>query len=898
MYNFKAIEKKWQKKWEEKKVFESKINNKTKFFFTTPYPYISGSLHLGHGRAVTESDIYCRFKRMQGLNVLFPLSFHISGTPVLGISAAIKNKDKNKLKLYEKYISAYEKDKSKVKKIVNSFTDPKKIVKFFIPKMIKEYKNLGLSVDWSRSFTSGDLEHQQMVTWQFQKYKEKNYIVRGEYPVLYSIQDQSSMGEDDIQDGDSNPVEKQDFTLLKFKFKNKILVAATLRPETVYGQTNLWVNPNTDYFEAKVGYETWILSKEALEKLKYQRKDVEEFGKTKENLVGEYAKSPMINRKLIILPSKFVDPDVGSGVVTSVPSDAPYDYVALKELQKSGYLKRYFNDKQIKEIKKIKAIPIIKTKKYGDVAAELIVKKHNINSQEDIKLEKLTKEIYKEGFHNGILLSNCFKYSGMKVNESKEKIKKEMIEKGEAEIMYETSRKAYSRSGGKIIVAVLDNQWFIDFNAKGWKEEAYSCLKDIELIPAIMRKQFEGTFDWLDKRPCARKRGLGTKLPFDKNWIIESLSDSTIYMTLYTINNLIKKNKLKKENLTYEFFEFVYLGKGDIKKVSKKTKVKGFILKELRKSFEYWMPNDHRHTFVLHLPNHLSFMIFSHVALFPKKYWPKKITFHGLVVSEGSKMSKSKGNIITLLHVKEIYGADVFRFYMTQSTNINSTFDWRENDAKNAKLTIERLYHVIETSIRKRGKGKVRNLYLFKFNNIIKNATEKLNNMQLREYNNLVIFDILRLVNNAKLSMDDKELSSFYYSIVEDWIKLINPVCPHLAEELWGKLGKNSFVSLEKWPKFQNIKISENVEKEEKLVSKVQGDVIHLKKILKIEHPKTYIYSIPSEVKILKDNENFLAKTTGSEAIIIHPVNEKDKYDPENKSKKSKPGKPGIYLEN
>ena len=99
--------------------FEVEVDkNKKKFFFTTPYPYISGSLHLGHGRAVTESDIYTRYKRMSGENVLFSLGFHISGTPVLGISTAIKNKDPNKIKLYESYVSAYEKDKKKVKSIV------------------------------------------------------------------------------------------------------------------------------------------------------------------------------------------------------------------------------------------------------------------------------------------------------------------------------------------------------------------------------------------------------------------------------------------------------------------------------------------------------------------------------------------------------------------------------------------------------------------------------------------------------------------------------------------------------------------------------------------------------------------------------------------------------------
>ncbi len=205
VYNFKKVEDKWQKKWDDKKVFDAEVDSKKeKFFITTPYPYISGSLHVGHGRAVTETDIYSRFMRMKGFNVLYPMAFHISGMPVLGISAAIKNGDKDKIRIYEEYVSAYIKDKKKVKDIVSSFAQPQKIVDFFIPKMIEEYKQLGLSVDWRRSFTSGEPEHQQMVDWQFRKYYDNGFLVKQKHPVLYSPSDESSMGEDDIVDADAS----------------------------------------------------------------------------------------------------------------------------------------------------------------------------------------------------------------------------------------------------------------------------------------------------------------------------------------------------------------------------------------------------------------------------------------------------------------------------------------------------------------------------------------------------------------------------------------------------------------------------------------------------------------------------------------------------------------------
>ena len=899
--DFSKIEKKWQDKWEKEKIFEVEVDkNKKKFFFTTPYPYISGSLHLGHGRAVTESDIYTRYKRMSGENVLFSLGFHISGTPVLGISTAIKNKDPNKIKLYESYVSAYEKDKKKVKSIVKSFEDPNKLVEFFIPRMINEYKQLGLSIDWTRTFNSGDPEHQQLVSWQFQKYKEKGYLKQGKYPVLYSIEDQSSMGEDDIQEGDADPVEKQEFTLLKFKLRDKFLVAATLRPETVFGQTNLWVNPKIEYFEVKVNNETWVLSKEAVEKLKYQKENVEVVAKVKYKLIGEYVKAPGINKELIVLPSSFVDPDIGTGIVTSVPGHAPFDYIALRDIQNNDKeLKKYFSSKQIKEIKDIKPLLIIKTSKFGENSAEKVIEGNKIKAQDDPKIEKLKQEVYKEEFHNGVLLSNCSIYSSMKVVEAKEKIKIDLIKKGQADVMYETSRKAFSRSGGKIIVAILDDQWFLDFNSDGWKKKAFEALKKMEIAPETFRKQFEDTFNWLDKRPCVRKRGLGTQFPFDKKWVIESLSDSTMYMTLYTINNIIKKNKLKKENLNYDFFEYVFLGKEQLKEVSIKTKVKESILKELRESFEYWMPNDHRHTFVLHLPNHLSFMIFAHAALFPEKYWPKKISFHGLVISEGTKMSKSKGNVITLLHVKEKYGADVFRFYITYSTNLESTFDWRENDAINSKDTIEKLYSVIEDSINSRKKGYVRELYLSKYNRILKSATEKIADMKLREFNSIVVFDMLKLVKNAKILMNKEEFEAFNELIVENWIKLISPVMPHISEELWSKLGKKTLVSVEKWPIADVTKIDENLEKEDELVENLVNDINNVVNIMSKRggnHSKVFVYVIPKELKIFEQNANLLSTRTNLK-FTFYAVNDKNIYDPQGKAKKAKPGKPAIFIE-
>ena len=831
------IEKKWQKRWESKKAFEAKVDKKKKkFFFTIAYPYISGSLHIGHGRAAIEGDIFVRYKRMAGFNVLWSLGFHISGTPVMGISAAIKAGDKKKIELYKSYVRAYIKDEEEVEKIVKSFADPWNIVNFFIPKMKGEYSSLGTSFDWRRSFTSGDPEHIALVTWQFQKYKNAGYLTKGSYPALYCTAEKHAVAEDDIVEADIKPVERQEMVLLKFKFGDSYIVAATLRPETVFGQTNLWVNPDVNYVKADVDKEKWILSKEAAEKLIALGRNVKIIETVPgSSLLNKFVMAPGIGKEIPILPSKFPDPKRGSGIVTSVPSDAPYDWMALLDLQKEG------------KAKDIVPIPIITTKEYGDLTAVKICEKMGIKDQNDPRLEEATKIAYKAGFHTGIMKENCGAYAGMKVAIAKEKVKEDLIRQGKADIMYDTSRKAVCRCGGDVIVALIKDQWFLDFNAPGWKEKAYKCLNKMEIVPNVFRKQFEDTFAWLDKRPCARGRGLGTPLPFEKGWVIESLSDSTIYMCLYPIIYKIRQLGMKPEQLNLDFFEYVCLGKGNVNDLSKKIGISKNSLKELREEFEYWYPNDHRHTFMAHIPNHLSFFIFAHAGIFPPEKWPKKISIHGLVLSGGTKMSKSKGNVITLLNVTKKYGADMLRAYMTSSVSTDATFDWNDKEADAVSRNLKSLYSNLETAVFNRKRGKFTHIgkwFISVFEGNLKKATKYLDAMRLREYAKIVLYDLPNAYRKLKGRASKNEIMAVNEQVVEKWIKLISPLLPHMAEELWEKLGKKTFVSLEPWPSHEESKIDPTAEAIEEVISKTLKDIDEIRKISGIKYPKKIILFI------------------------------------------------------
>lgn len=835
MVDFKAVQEKWQKKWKEEKIFEVDLDKKKeKFFINTPYPYISGSLHIGHARAVTEVDVYSRYLRMKGKNVLFPMAFHISGTPVLGISLGIQNGDEKKIAQYKEYVRAYVSNEKEVEKIVQSFVDPWNIVNFFIPKMKEEYSSLGLGVDWRRSFTSGDVEHQKLVEWQFQKYKEKGYLMQGKYPVLYSKTLGNAVGEDDISDGDTNPVEKKEFTLMKFPFGDAFLVIATLRPDTLFGQTNLWINPDVNYVKAKVNGENWIISKQCAEKLSFQDKKVEILQEvTGRSLLGKTCKALHKNAELLVLPYKGCKPEIATGVVVSVPSNAPYDYMALKELQDSPQLCQKYGLDHAK-VKQIQPLSIIESEGFSSDSAKEICAKMNITSlQQEKLLEEATKEIYKTEFHTGKLLKSCGKYAGKSVQQAQKEIIQDLKNEKKVDIFYETSRQAVSRDGGEIIVAIMDNQWFLDFNAKGWKKEANESLKNMEIVPDKYRKQFEDVFAWLDKRPCARLRGIGTQLPFDKKWVIESLSDSTIYMSLYTIQESLKKYKITGEQLTPEFFDFVFLAKGKVDELSKKTKIPVAQLKDIQENFDYWYPFDQRHTFQPHLANHLSFMIFAHTACFPKNKQPKKISFHGLIISEGMKMSKSKGNVVTLMDLNKSYGADAFRAFLCNSTSVDATMNWQSSEVERSKKHIEHIYTVLEEMSKNRKDSPLRNKALLsRMEGLIKRATQSLEEMNLRDYSNVVLFDILREYQRA--SKNEKDLPAINHYLLARWVPMLTPLCPHYAEELWS-LSNKGFVSVASWPQYNEKAIDERAEFIEETIESFVDDVREIQKLVKKE---------------------------------------------------------------
>ena len=326
--DFREIERKWQKAWEEAKIFEADPKANKKFFITIPYPYLNGNLHAGHTRTFTIGNAFARYMRMKGYNVLFPLGFHVTGTPIIGLAELIRNRDKRTIEVYTKYHDV-------PKDVLLTLTTPEKIVEYFSKEALDALKSIGYSIDWRRSFTTTDLEYQKFIEWQYWKLKEKNLVVKGSHPVRYCPNDQNPVEDHDLLTGEEATI--IDYTVIKFKLEDEevIFPCATLRPETVFGVTNIWVKP-TKYVLAKVDDEIWFVSREAYEKLTYTDKKVEMIKEVDAaDYIGKSVIVPLVDRKVPILPAEFVDTDNATGVVMSVPAHAPYDYVALEDLKKN-----------------------------------------------------------------------------------------------------------------------------------------------------------------------------------------------------------------------------------------------------------------------------------------------------------------------------------------------------------------------------------------------------------------------------------------------------------------------------------------------------------------------------------------------------------------------------------
>lgn len=833
------IESKWRKRWNDSKDFETDPSEKEKKFITVAYPYPNSPQHIGHGRTYTLADVHARFYRMKGFNVLFPMAFHYTGTPILGMAKRVEANDKE---IIENLKNLYGVPEESIK----TFVEPVKIADYFHKEIKTGMIEMGYSIDWRREFTTIDPVYSKFIEWQIKTLREKKLIIQGSHPVGWCPKDQNPVSQHDTL-GDVEP-DFTEYILIKFKYEDYIVPTATLRPETIFGVVNLWVNPEIVYKKITVDDEKWIVSKECAYKLEFLDKKITHDGEIKgSELVGKLVTVPHRNESIVMLPASFVKSDTGTGMVMSVPAHAPFDYQALEDLKKAR-----IEIELASQVAKITPISIIQTEGFGENPAKEAIEKFGVENQSDPKLEEATKEVYGKEFYGGKLKQNTEQFAGIKVAYAKDTIKEWLIKNKHADILLElTNTPVRCRCGAECVVKVLNNQWFLNYGDKDWKELATRCFDEMNILPQEIRSEFNYVIGWLRERACARQHGLGTKLPWDKDWIVESLSDSVIYMAYYTISKFVNNGTLKAEKLSPEFFDYIFLSKGDVNSISSITELTVDAINQIKKEFEYFYPVDSRHSGRDLVPNHLTFFVLNHVAIFPESNWPKEIVVNGSVLMNGSKMSKSMGNIIPLRKAIQDYGADPIRLAIIISAELLQDADFNMESVSGIQNKLESLYN--ECTRLKAEKIDILEAedkwILSKTQSMVSQVTASIEKMRLREALHDILFSFESDISwytkrvNAK---NRTNISGILHQINSIRVAMLSPFAPHIAEEMWEKLGYTDLASTSQWPEYSEDSINASAIQSEELLKLLIDDISNILKVTKITPKKITIYTADS----------------------------------------------------
>ncbi|SCW03348.1 LAFE_0G08438g1_1 [Lachancea fermentati] len=842
-----------------------------KFMSSMAYPYMNGVLHAGHCFTLSKVEFSVGFERMNGKRALFPLGFHCTGMPILACADKLKREAElfgedftgalpeeeeepvEEVKQESEDVTKFKAKKSKAaakkgrgkyqfeimlqlgipREEVIKFADAEYWLTYFPPLCERDCTSFGARIDWRRSFITTDVNpyYDAFIRWQMNKLKELGKIKFGERYTIYSEKDGQACMDHDRQSGEG--VTPQEYVGIKIevtefapeakkiiesstsldKSKKLYFVAATLRPETMYGQTCCFVSPKLDYGIFDAGDCYYITTERAFKNMSYQKltpkrgyyKPVISInGKA---FIGSKIHAPLAAYdELRILPMETVIATKGTGVVTCVPSNSPDDYMTTRDLQ---HKPEYYGIDA--EWVKHEPVPIITTEKYGDLIAKAVCEEKKIRSPKDTNLLAEAKKIaYKEDFYSGTMIYG--KYKGEKVEVAKAKVKADMIAEGQAFVYNEPESLVMSRSGDECIVS-LEDQWYVDYGEESWKEQALECLDQMQLFAPEVKNAFEGCLDWLKNWAVCRTYGLGTKLPWDEKYLVESLSDSTIYQAFYTIAHLLFKDYygnevgplgIKAEQMTPEVFDYIFQHSDDTTGIEIPLQS----LQRLRREFEYFYPLDVSISGKDLIPNHLTFFIYTHVALFPKKFWPRGIRANGHLMLNNAKMSKSTGNFMTLEQIVQKFGADASRIALADA---GDTVEDANLDESNANAAILRLFILKEWSedIMKRldtfRTGELTDIFDVAFENEMNALIEE----TYKQY------DLTNYKNALKFGLFDLQAARDYYrescdvmhkDLVLRYIELqtlvLAPIAPHFADYIWREvLGHKTSVQIAKFPR-------------------------------------------------------------------------------------------------
>lgn len=738
MYNFEKIEKKWQKYWEDNNTFLCSNNSsKPKFYYLVEFPYPSGSgLHVGHVRSYTALDAMARKKRMQGYNVLYPIGWDAFGLPA------------------EQYA-------------IKNHIHPSEAVKENIKVFKSQIKDLGISFDWSREFSTTDPEYYKWTQWQFLKFFDAGMAYKAKKEINWcpnckiGLSNEESEGNvcercggkvekkekeqwmlkmsayaeklltglddtefiDRIKTAQINWIGKSSGALVNFKIKEipyKLKVFTT-RPDTIYGVTFMVISPEHSLLKEYKNYiknldEVISYQKEAAAKTEIERTDVTK-EKTGVKIEGLTAINPITNKEIPIWISDYVLVNYGTGAIMAVPAHDERDYAFAKKF----------------------GIDIIEVIKGGDIS----------------------KEAYTgsgEMVNSGILNSYTDKQSS--INKMIEYLEEKGI--GERKVNYKLQDWVFSRQ-------------------RFWGEP----------IPMINCPEC----GWVK----VKEEDLPVTLPDVASYEPTDTGESPLANITDWVNTTCPKcgGPAKRETDTMPNWagsSWYYLRYMDPKND------KEFVSQE---ALKYFNMVDYYNGGMEHATRHLLYARFWHNFLYDQGLVPfrepfKKRVAHGMILgANGEKMSKSRGNVVNPDDMIKEYGADALRCYELFIGDYTMDASWSENGLKGCKKFLDRVYKLGNKLNNVEGYS---NQVEILMNQTIKKVTDDFDNMKY----NTAVSSLMILLNKLE------ELDSITKKDYRTLIHLLNPICPHITEELNEKYELGEVLCKSTWPTYDISKLENN----------------------------------------------------------------------------------------
>ncbi len=810
MRNHKKIAEKWQKIWREEEVFKTPENPKKKFYCLEMFPYTSGKLHMGHLRNYSIGDAIARYKRMQGYEVLYPMGFDAFGLPAE--NAAIKQK-----------------------------VNPADWTYNNIKALKEQFSMMGFSHDWSREVRTCDKEYYKWNQWLFLQFYKKGLAYKKEAPVNYCENCKTVLANEQVIDG-------------------KCWRCGT---PVVQKQLSQWFFKITDYADELL---------KDIEKLKDWPERVRIMQK---NWIGK-SKGTLIHFKIKgsdkTISTFTTRPDTVYGITYLVL--AP-EHPLVKELVKGTEYEKRVNE-FIKEVQKetyMDRMDETKPKKGMFIGKYFI---NPVNGDEcPLYIADYAIVDYGTGAVMAVPAHDQRDFEFAKKHNLPIKV---VIQPDAYDLNPEKMSRAYTESGHLVNSGRFNGMNNLDaideiskyLEEKGWGRRTYSYR---------LR-------DWL----ISRQRYWGTPIPiiYCKKCGVVPVPEKDLPVTLPTdveftgSGNPIETSKSFKHvkcpvcggdavRETDTMDTFVDSSWYFLRYCSPKYDKGMFDKKEVKK----WMPVNQYIGGIEHAILHLLYSRFIFKALRDLKLHDmdepfEKLLGQGMVIKDGAKMSKSKGNVVSPKEIVDKYGPDTARFAILFAALPEKELDWKDANEEGVFKFINKLYDLASGIKKCRLKDNLNNeekYVLSRINSLIISVTERIEKYEF----SLALTEIMEVVNEVmKIKVDD----SVKAYAVERIVLLLSPFIPHTCEEIWRSLGNDNLIAKERWPKADKKLIDMEAEVLHDFKNGLIDDIKGILKLLNIEKPKTIkliiadnwkysLFKVLSELKPFK-NYNELIKTVMS----------------------------------